>query len=125
MKKTSLIFITLLVISCQKETKKPLYPTANTTQSAQQIGQEIFEGKGMCYTCHLPNNKSVGPSISEIAQVYKKQKASMANFLQEKSQPIVDPAQYPTMQANLTITKNMPIEEVIALEKYMLTFAEK
>ena len=85
-------------------------------------GQELFEGKGTCTACHKPDAKVVGPSIKEIAKIYKEKGASIAAFINEESEPIVDPSQYDTMKTNFAITKAMTAEERKALEVYMMSF---
>ena len=85
-------------------------------------GQELFEGKGTCTACHKPDAKVVGPSIKEIAKTYKEKSASIAAFINEEGEPIVDPSQYETMKTNFAITKAMTAEERKALEIYMMSF---
>ncbi len=85
-------------------------------------GQELFEGKGTCTACHKPDAKVVGPSIKEIAKIYKEKGASIASFINEEGEPIVDPSQYDTMKTNFAITKAMTAEERKALEVYMMSF---
>lgn len=85
-------------------------------------GQELFEGKGTCTACHKPDAKVIGPSIKEIAKIYKEKGASIAAFINEEGEPIVDPSQYETMKTNFAITKAMTAEERKALEVYMMSF---
>ena len=85
-------------------------------------GQELFEGKGTCTACHKPDTKVIGPSIKEIAKIYKEKGASIAAFINEEGEPIVDPTQYETMKTNFAITKAMTAEERKALEVYMMSF---
>lgn len=119
------IFFTLSVlflISCKEdaEKKESLYPEKEISSEEKQLelGQEIFDGKGMCYSCHKPDQKVIGPSIKEIASIYKEKNADIKLFLLEKSEPIVDPKQYPVMKTNLTITKTFSEEELKAVEAY-------
>jgi cytochrome c len=85
-------------------------------------GQELFEGKGTCTACHKPDAKVIGPSTKEIAKIYKEKGASIAAFINEEGEPIVDPSQYETMKTNFAITKAMTAEERKALEVYMMSF---
>jgi cytochrome c len=118
MKKVIFIASLFLLISCKKEeTKEPLYP--KVAQTPEQLGKEIFEGKGNCIACHQPAQKIVGPSIQEIAQTYKDKNASIVAFLKEESEPIVNPDQYEVMKTNFAITKAMSDEELKALEAYV------
>ena len=122
MKRVLLFLIFISFISCQNknETKE-----TSVDETAIKIsGQELFEGKGNCVACHKPDQKIIGPSIQEIATIYKSQKASIVLFLKQESQPIVDPSQYEIMKTNFSITKSMSDVELQALEDYMLSFAK-
>lgn len=115
------IFPFLFLASCQKEEKKEsLYPETvlSAGEKQLQLGQEIFDGKGMCYSCHKPDQKVIGPSITEIARIYKEKNGDIKLFLKEKSKPIVDPSQYSVMKTNFAITKTFSDEELKALEAY-------
>lgn len=122
MKKIFFTLSILSLISCkkEKEKKESLYPEKEISEKEKQLqlGQEIFDGKGMCYSCHKPEQKIIGPSIKEIAQIYKDKNADIKLFLQEKSEPIVDPKQYPVMKTNFAITKTFSEEELKAVEAY-------
>lgn len=87
-------------------------------KSPVELGQQLFEGKGNCYACHNAEQKIIGPSVTEIAKIYKERKGDMVKFLKEEADPIVDPAQYPAMKVNFAITKRMSDEELKALEAY-------
>ena len=118
----------LMLTACKKEEKEKaaLYPEAKKSpeEAALAIGKEVFDGKGMCYSCHKPNQKIIGPSVTDIAKIYKEKGASITDFLTEKSGPIVDPTQYSVMKTNFAITKNLPEEELKALETYILSFTK-
>ncbi|CAM4424174.1 c-type cytochrome [Flavobacterium terrigena] len=124
-----LAVLTLGFVSCgeKKETDpmgNPIEETKTTTKalSSEELGKELFEGKGMCFTCHKEDTKIIGPSIKEIAKIYTDKKASISIFLQGETDPIVDPAQFEIMKANFAITKEMTDEELKALEEYMLSY---
>jgi len=76
----------LNLISCGKKTET--YAMGNPTeqkenlvnQTPEKLGKELFEGKGTCATCHQAKAKVIGPSISEISEIYKVNKASIALF---------------------------------------------
>lgn len=104
--------------------KKQPETSATTAQTPAQKGQEIFEGKGTCTTCHKPNEKVVGPSLQDIATLYKQKGLSVAAFINEESKPVVDPALYETMKANFAITKMMTPEERQNIEAYIMSFAK-
>lgn len=122
MKKLLFTLSVLALISCKKEEdkKETLYPekALSAEEKQLQLGEEIFNGKGMCYSCHKPDQKVIGPSIKQIAEIYKAKNADIKLFLQEKSDPIVDPSQYSVMKTNLTITKTFTDEELKAVEAY-------
>jgi cytochrome c len=120
--------IGISIISCgeKKETDAIGNPINQAETSANQtpkeLGKELFEGKGMCATCHKADVKTVGPSIKDIAKIYRENGASIADFINEKGEPLVDPSQYEIMKANFVITKAMSAEERKALEIYMMGF---
>ena len=128
MKKSVLLVAVLALTACKKEEKEKaaLYPEVKQSpeEVAMTLGKEVFDGKGMCYSCHKPDQKVIGPSIAEIAKIYKEKGASITDFLTEKTGPIVDPTQYSVMKTNFAITKNLPEEELKALETYILSFAK-
>ena len=116
----------LNIISCGKKTETDaVNPTeqqeTSVNQTPKELGKELFEGKGMCATCHKADVKTSGPSIKDISKIYTDKKASISLFLQGETDPIVDPSQYEIMKANLEITKAMTEAELQALETYMLS----
>ncbi|KGO87504.1 c-type cytochrome [Flavobacterium suncheonense] len=123
-----LLMATFLLVSCKNEKKEKaaLYPEIKKSpeEVALALGKEIFDGKGMCYSCHKPNQKVIGPSVADIAKIYKEKGASITDFLTEKSGPIVEPTQYSVMKTNFAITKNLPEDELKALETYILSFSK-
>lgn len=130
------IFAVLALISCKKEEKKEaLYPESMTEETSEDtvakmttsetLGQEIFNGKGNCHTCHKADKKVIGPSIKEITKIYAEQNGDMAAFLRGKADPIVDPSQYDVMKTNFYITKHFTDEEMQAVVDYMVHFQEK
>ncbi len=128
MKKLSILLIALSLISCKNEEKKEVQQITTAATEAEgatvsltpseQLGQELFDGKGNCFTCHKPDQKVIGPSVMEIAKIYKEKNADMVKFLKEEAEPIVDPANYSMMKPNFLITKNLSDEELKALEDY-------
>ena len=123
MKKALILFSIFAFISCKKEEtkKEPLYPitTEEIAQTPEELGAEIFQGKGNCVACHQMDKKAIGPSIQDIAKIYKDKGADMVVFLKGEGEPIVDPSQYEVMKANFVITKAMSDEELKALEAYV------
>lgn len=123
MKKIILTVAFLAILSCKKESQEPFgKPTETATTEAQTpetLGKEIFEGKGNCVACHQADQKVIGPSIKEIAKIYKEKNGNIVAFLNGEADPIVDPAQFPVMQANLAITKTFTETELKAVEAYI------
>jgi cytochrome c len=122
-----IVLFVLNLISCGKKTEtdamgNPIeQKETSVNQTPKALGKEIFEGKGMCATCHKADVKTSGPSIKDISKIYTDKKASISLFLKGETDPIVDPSQYEIMKVNLEITKTMTNEEVQALEAYMLS----
>jgi cytochrome c len=118
MRKLVFIITVILFISCKKEESQ----TFNKKETAVKFGKTLFEGKGNCIACHQAEQKIIGPSIQEIAKIYKEKNASIVSFLREESEPIIDPTKYDIMKTNFTITKSMNDEELKALENYIFSF---
>jgi cytochrome c len=120
MKKIILLLILILIISCKnQETKSDDVVSIN--QTPIQLGKELFEGKGNCVACHLVNQKVIGPSIQEMAKIYKEKNGNIIDFLKNDAAPIVDPSQYEVMKTNFTITKAMSDQELKAIEAYIFS----
>ena len=122
-----IVLFVLNLISCGKKTEtdamgNPIeQKETSVNQTPKALGKELFEGKGMCVTCHKADVATSGPSIKDISKMYTDKKASISLFLQGETDPIVDPSQYEIMKANLEITKAMTEAELQALETYMLS----
>ncbi|MFV5687298.1 c-type cytochrome [Flavobacterium sp. ZT3R25] len=130
MKKVLIIAIAFLAFSCKKqEAEKQSEPAASEAapsegmaeevQTPEQLGKQIFEGKGTCISCHKTDVKLIGPSLQDIAKMYKEKNGNIVTFLKGESKPIVDPAQYALMQPNIVLTKTFTDEELQALEAYV------
>ena len=123
MKNIFVILSIFCLLSCKKEEvkKEALYPstTAAVAQTPTELGKEIFEGKGNCVACHQAAEKVIGPSLQDIAKIYKDKNADMVVFLKGEGEPIVDPSQYEVMKTNFAITKTMSDQELRALEAYV------
>lgn len=127
MKKILFLSAVLVFASCKNESAEKVATSAeNQTEgepakakTPEALGKEIFEGRGNCTACHLPDQKVIGPSIKEIAKIYKDKNGDMVNFLKGQQDPIVDPSQFSVMQTNLEITKAMSDEELKAIETYI------
>ncbi|POY39839.1 cytochrome C552 [Flavobacterium alvei] len=125
MKKVIFLLSVLAFVSCKKESEesfgKPETTTETTTetQKPEELGAEIFVGKGACVACHKPDVKLVGPSLQDIAKIYKDKNGDIVSFLKGEGEPIVDPTQYAVMKPNLELTKTFSEEELKALEAYV------
>jgi len=121
MKKVALLVCLIFVISCKKESEATFgQPNPDeVSQTPEQLGKSIFEGKGNCAACHRIDEKLVGPSVQEMAKIYKTQNGDMVSFLKVEAKPIVDPSQYEEMKTNLALTKEMSDEELKGLEDYI------
>jgi cytochrome c len=126
MKKIIIIAVAFLAFSCKKESEESFGKTEEKTETATteakstaDLGKEIFEGKGTCATCHKPDVKLIGPSIQDIAKIYKEKNANIITFLKGEGEPIVDPTQYEVMKANFALTKTFSDEELQQLEAYV------
>jgi len=131
MKKIFFLLFSLIFISCGDKKSEPFGKTTDETLVDQTevavdptlgLGEELFNGVGLCKTCHLPDKKVIGPSIVEIATIYKEKGGNMVEFLKENAEPIVDPMQYEVMKTNFAVTKTLSDEELKALETYMYSF---
>ncbi len=127
MKKVIFLVSVLVLISCKKESEesfgKPETTTETTAdaQKPEELGAAIFAGKGACVACHKPDVKLVGPSLQDIAKIYKDKNGDMVSFLKGEGEAIVDPAQYAVMKPNLELTKTFSDEELKALETYVFS----
>ena len=123
MKPYFFILLIILMTSCKnKETQKEKETKVPEVASLEN-GEALFQ-QNNCASCHQPDQKIIGPSLQVIAKIYKAKKGSIVLFLQEKSDPIVDPSQYEIMKTNFAITKTMSDEELKALEDYIYCFSK-
>jgi cytochrome c len=117
-----LFIVAMTIVSCKKDGSEESFGKPETTtevQKTEDLGASIFNGKGACIACHKPDVKLVGPSLQDIAKIYKEKNGDMVTFLKGEGEPIVDPTQYAVMKANFAITKNFSEEELKALEAYV------
>jgi cytochrome c len=108
----------LTIVSCKKDGSEESFGKPETTTEGQppkDLGAEIFAGKGACVACHKPDVKLVGPSLQDIAKIYKEKNGDIVTFLKGEGEPIVDPTQYAVMKPNFLVTKTFSDEELKAL----------
>lgn len=111
------LIISILIISSCADDPKSVKKEKVTPVTK---GMNLFNDSG-CTACHLPDSKSIGPSISEIALAYSENKNGMIAFLREEGDAIVDPSQYIVMKVNLSITKEMNDSNLSDLVDYILS----
>ncbi len=117
-----LFIVTMTIVSCKKDGSEESFGKPETTtevQKTEDLGASIFNGKGACIACHKTDVKLVGPSLQDIAKIYKDKNGDMVSFLKGEAEPIVDPTQYALMKPNLELTKTFSEEELKALEAYV------
>jgi cytochrome c len=125
----ALSLLAISIVSCGKkeENKEALYPenVAEPISAEDQLisqGKELFESnKAACFSCHKMDKKVIGPSIKDIAKIYKEQNGDMVAFLRKKADPIVDPSQYNVMETNFAILKTMSDDEIKSLKAYIMS----
>ena len=117
-----LLPVAMTIVSCKKDSSKESFGKPVTTSEVQKpedLGKEIFNGKGAFIACHQVDQKVIGPSLQDIAKIYKEKNGDMVRFLKGQGEPIVDPSQYEIMKTNFAITKAMSDTELKALEAYV------
>lgn len=133
MKKIIFIAIAVVAFSCKGKEEESFGKENDTekseatvsegmaaeTKTPVELGESIFLGKGTCVSCHKVDEKLIGPSLQDIAKIYKEKNGSIVAFLKGESEAIVDPSQYAIMQANIALTKTFSDEELQGLEAYV------
>jgi cytochrome c len=110
-------------VSCKNEPNKSQEENQVTKVPTIEKGLVLFQ-ENNCASCHQPDQKVIGPSLQEIATLYKKENGSIVSFLKEEADPIVDPNMYESMKINLQITKMMTDDELQSLELYLLSHSK-
>jgi cytochrome c len=112
--------ISFILLSFTEKNEKETITTL--TKSSIEKGKKLFNSN-TCNACHQEQIKVVGPALKDIAAKYKAKKGNIVNFLQGKSKSIVDtdPGQTAIMQASLSITKAMKVEDLKAISEYILS----
>ncbi len=112
-------------IACGGKESKNKDESAVVLSPEEQLiadGKKLFNSnKAACFSCHQLDKKVIGPSVMEIAKIYREQNADMVAFLRKQAEPIVDPSQYNVMETNFAILKTMTDEELKSLEAYMMS----
>ena len=121
--KTLLLLLVFVFVSCKNEPNNPKEENQEAQVPMIEKGLVLFQ-ENNCASCHQPNQKVIGPSLKEIATLYKKENGSIVSFLKEEADPIVDPNMYESMKINLQVTKMMTDDELQSLELYLLSHSK-
>ena len=127
MKKVLFLSAVLAFASCKKEGSESTNAATESVsegesakaKTPEELGKQLFESTGNCFACHQPDQKVIGPSIKEIAKIYKDKNGNIVTFLKGNAEPIVDPSQFEVMKTNFSITQAMSDEELKAIEAYI------
>ena len=122
MKNLFYIILLIFITSCKNKEAEKTATTATKIASVEK-GEALFN-ENNCAACHQLNQKVVGPSLQDIAKIYKEKNGDLVSFLKEEAAPIVDPSMYETMKINLTVTKTMSDIELQSLKIYILNQAK-
>jgi cytochrome c len=123
MKIKLILLLVFALVSCKNEPSKPQDENQVASVPTVEKGLILFQ-ENNCAACHQPDQKVIGPSLQEIANLYKKENGSIVSFLREEADAIVDPKMYESMKINLQITKTMTDEELESLELYFLSHSK-
>lgn len=123
MKIKLILLLVFALVSCKNEPRKPQDENQVASVPTVEKGLVLFQ-ENNCAACHQPDQKVIGPSLQEIANIYKKENGSIVSFLREEADAIVDPKMYESMKINLQITKTMTDEELESLELYFLSHSK-
>ena len=118
MKIKILLLLVFVFVSCKNEPNNPQEENQVAQVPTIEKGLVLFQ-ENNCASCHQPDQKVIGPSLQEIATLYKKENGSIVSFLKEEADPIVDPNMYESMKINLQVTKMMTDDELQSLEQYI------
>lgn len=120
------VLMIFALVSCQNKKSKSENNELNTTQSKNiqaqiELGEKLYS-ENICNACHLDKHSDLGPSTKSIVDKYNADGKSITEFLQGKSEPIVDTnkVQIAIMKMNIdTFVKELSSEEIKAIETYM------
>jgi len=115
------LIMSFFIISCG--TKEVTTKEEDLSAATIEKGEALFT-ENNCIACHKVDQKIIGPSLQEIAKIYKEKNGNMVAFLKEEAEPIVNQELYETMKINLQITKTMSDTELESLEMYILSHSK-
>ena len=88
------------------------------------VGEAAFQSL-RCHTCHKPDRRSAGPSLSEIAKAYRGQQQGLVQYLKGETEPLIDLGKRKVMERKLKKTKEISDTERKDLADYILGFGGK
>ena len=118
LKMKNLFYIIILIFITSCKNKEDKNQSEKPKIASVENGKLLFE-ENNCVACHQLNQKIVGPSLQDIAKIYKAQNGNLVSFLKEGADPIVDPSMYETMKINLQVTKNMTDNELKSVQLFI------
>ena len=123
MKKFTLL-IMALILSLAFVSPKKSYIKENDNKTSYNFLFADGNGKDLtvkkaCTLCHQPEKKVVGPSFKDIASKYNGDATKILNFLEGKSDPIVQPEEFQYMKPVMKQLKRSKKEEREAIAKYI------
>lgn len=83
-----------------------------------EAGLALFGSMG-CTACHNETQKTVGPSLVDIAKAYANNNAGLSSFLKGEGEAIVDPAMFSVMQGQLAATQGLSDADLTELVNYI------
>lgn len=123
MKKIVLLLLTILLNVAFTIPAKPLQQTHNPTNEIDDppSGKALVL-KNACTLCHHPEKRIVGPSFNTIAVKYQGNSTKIFEFLEGKSNPIVEPEAYQYMEPVIKHLDKLTKREKEAIAKYISRF---
>ena len=114
-------------VTIQSQTEKKETPKVEASEKDEATviaeGKKLFKDK-TCFTCHMPKEAGIGPSIVDINKIYAENNYNVVGFLKGELEPIVDtdPGQVAVMKANIDgFVKDLNDSELEAIQAYMLS----
>ena len=121
------LLLALLLVGCGGASSTPSSPPAPTLEPLAARGAALFEGKGLCATCHATSGETVivGPSLAGVAQRAESTVAGLsAHDYLEESILLPDAYRVPGFEGQqmpASLAKALTVDEVEALVAYLLT----
>lgn len=114
MKKLSLIILTVSLVS--------VFSLMGTVLAKNETGWRVFKERG-CAACHHPTEDQMrlglGPSMEQVAQVYKDREGDLTKFLRGEGEPAIDKTKFPIMHDQIVSLKSLSAPELEALANFI------